>query len=177
MHAEFLENGTLSQQNPEAAFRILYGLAESGCRDGDRLLAKYYYDGRFIEPDLLKAIKLALPGAKNGDVENQMLLSKCYAECPPPNKSAEQSFYWLSQAAKSGDPEILITLAMYYLNGRGTPKSSELALKNLTLAIQKGSNDARLLLSNWYKKGICVQKNRKKAKELLKEYKAVSKGR
>lgn len=130
--------------------------------------AIYYYNGVLVPKDDKRYFELVSSAAKQGDPRGLFEVGESYAIGDYVNIDDKKAIeYWL-QAAEKGNATALNRLGKAYYNGRGTPQDYAKAKEWFEKSIEKdGNSNSCALLAVMYGEGQGVQKDTKKAIELL----------
>lgn len=139
--------------------------AEADNSRAQRLLAKMYYRGEGIEPNLSKSIEWMTKAAKNGDVTAQMKLGEWYHRGIGVKKDIKKAALWFGRAADQGDPEARTNMGVFFAMGWGVKKDPKKAVELFRKAMSSGHAGAMHNLGNCYERGNGVRRNMEKAKD------------
>ncbi|MBQ7529119.1 sel1 repeat family protein, partial [bacterium] len=117
-----------------------------------------------------KAIELLNKSAKQGYARAKMCLGLAYCNGEGVEKDVKKGVAYFQEAAKEGDDVAQFNLAIRYFQGKdGLKKDYAQAIKWLTESAEQGNGDAQCLLAACYREGKGVEKDEKKADELVIE--------
>ncbi len=147
------------------AFRLFQRASEAGNGEAQRLLAKMYYRGEGIQPNVDKAVEWMLKAAKTGDVTAQMKLGEWYHRGIGVKKDIKKAAHWYGTAAKMGDAEAKTNMGVFYAMGWGVERDQKKAVELFRSAMSAGHAGAMHNLGNCYERGSGVRRNMNKAKD------------
>lgn len=135
----------------------------------------YFIDGfksTYLKEDTEEFLRIIIKEEETSPSSNlAYLLGKIYENGYKVDVNKRESEKWYKKASEKGSLSANCKLALYYIN---ECKLYDRGVSLLEEAYNCGSVEATRLLGLCYKTGIKVKKNRKRAKELLKE--AANKG-
>ncbi len=103
--------------------------------------------------DILRALQVWLPLAKQGDATAQLKVGNLYARGEGVSKDYFEAMKWYRQAAEQGLPEAQFELGKYYNKGRGIPPDEVEAVRWYRMAAERGHAAAQAHLGLMYSKG------------------------
>lgn len=149
------------EKNAEQAFSWYKDSAEKGHPIGMNNLAYCYERGYGTQKDFEKAAEWYKKSAELGNVDSMIELADYYEEVLIDFKKAKM---WLEKAVEAGSAEAVNRLGVFYSDRE---ENDEEAVKCFNKAIELDYPDAYLNLALCYRDGTGVEKNIKKAEELL----------
>ncbi|CAG8595599.1 8911_t:CDS:2 [Ambispora leptoticha] len=114
--------GLGTDENPVAAFKYYYKVAERGLNYGQARIAWCFYKGLGVKVDHVKAFEWYQKAAENNHLCSQFNLGLFYSQGIGTKKNLEMGFKWVQVAANHGDLLAQFELAKMYLSGNGTKK-------------------------------------------------------
>ena len=168
------EQGDMQAQFALGLYYLPTEIAEEGWEFKGKLFDDYFLasiDGLVINPKIFSAFEAAEnnreendelafkwfeKAAKQGQMESQYALARCYFEGRGVGKSDKSAFEWVKKSSDQGFSEAHCLLGDLYHNGRGVEKEDKLALECYKKADKAGVKNAnskkqRMLLTG---KGI-----------------------
>ena len=129
-------------------------------------LAKKHYYGIGIAKNPVRAFKLYLKAAQEGDVDGMFIVGGLYMQGQGTAVNQKEAFYWLYQAALNGrsSKESQRILGQFFLLGQNVPQNYEEALHWYELAAMGGDAEAQSELAYLYFTGQFVQRDYEKAR-------------
>lgn len=129
-------------------------------------LGMAYMDGYAAAPDEAKAVKCFEKAASFGHGESEYQLGQLEFE----KENIEKGIQWMKKAYDHGLGEAALFLGSYYEGQTdGNPVDAEEAFQWYEKAARMGEGEAMAELSFYYQQGIIVEKDDKKAENLLKD--------
>lgn len=126
--------------------------------------------GAFQRGYYLTALQIATSEAEDGDAAAQTLLGVIYDTGSGIPQDEQKAAQWYQIAAENGNPQAAYHLGQYYLLGRGgLEKDAGRAAENFIRASDAGIFEASYNLGLLYLSGKGVDRDVKKAKELLEQ--------
>ena len=165
----FLQGGDGFPRNSSIA---VAWLRSNACQDSyaaKLLLGNVYLRGMGVAKDELAAFEIFDSLARRGDAPAMFILAGLYADGVGTPRNPQEAFEQYTRASLLGSVEALARAARYYEDGLVVPKDTEFARKLYERAIAESANNffASWRLGRMYLYGISVQKDLRKAKELL----------
>lgn len=99
--------------------RLLVAAIEAGDDEAAYYLGKYYFDGRGVSKDAIKAVHYLLMAANGGRPAAQYEIGNAYYRGEGVDKNLEQAFVWHHHAALQGSWPASWAVACSYKNGEG----------------------------------------------------------
>ena len=129
-------------------------------------LAKKHYYGIGIAKNPVRAFKLYLKAAQEGDVDGMFIVGGMYMQGQGTAVNQKEAFYWLYQAARNGrsSKESQRILGQFFLLGHNVPQNYEEALHWYELAAMGGDAEAQSELAYLYFTGQFVTRDYEKAR-------------
>lgn len=141
--ARMIQKGEGCAPDAKKAFGMLQSLVEKGCAGAVYTLAQCYSNGRGVEKDAQKALRLYLEAAQMGDEYGAWAYASFISKSDP--KSA---FQWYISAAQREMPEALYAVACCYGNGDGVAQNIPEAQRYCKLAALQGHLDAQMRMAD-----------------------------
>lgn len=137
----------------DQAMKWLRASADQGIADAQVALAKVYFSGTGVAPDLQEAARLFRKAADLGNAEAMLYLAEI------DGRDAAKAEHWLRKAAEAGYPAAQLRLGTALFNGSGMLKDEKTAVAWLLRAAEHGQPDAHRLLAQAYAEGRGVRRN------------------
>jgi TPR repeat protein len=109
--------------------------------------------------DYVKAKRLIVPLATQGNAEAQDFLGWMYAQGRGVPKDMREAAFWYRKAAAQGDADSQVTLGLMYGSGEGVPEDNEQAVFWYRKAAEQGNRLGQAALGEEYRFGQGVQKD------------------
>ncbi len=179
LQAELLLKGMGEErfgQDIPRAISIYESLSEKGDAQADYHLGEAYLNG-FLEQNTEKGIYYYTKSAEAGDADAQFVLGDIYRRPMNDMGNKEMAAHWIELAAKQDHPDALCVMAYSYLqdpeietmnvNNLSYDQDVDKGMQLLRHAADLGNAKALYVLAICYQKGKYVEKDEKKAFELL----------
>jgi TPR repeat protein len=157
-----------SNDDIQAALKLLCASAAQNDRDAEFYLGYLYEHGQYVPQDFARAFKNYETAAQvhYPPAENNLASLYQHGQGVPQNDGKAFELYFL--AAQHGDPIGQINLANLYIGGVGTPRNESEAVHWLRLSADSGLPEARNNLAYFYFKGIVVRRDYAEAARLIR---------
>lgn len=175
--AHYYENGYMVEQNYKLAIQWYKKAANNKNIEAMSRLGQLYHWG--VIPDLKKSFYWLKRASEHGNYFDYEYLVESYVNGIGCKKNYEKAIYWSKKICKLEKAQIdnccenfgriLYRLGYYYYYGLGCKKNRQIAYKYFCKSAKEYYWQAYATLSYFYESGIIVQKNTKKAEELLKK--------
>lgn len=164
------DDATLKDENYARAYECLCKSAEMGNSDARYLLACFYFEGLYVEQDEEEALRLMKLAALQGNADAQNYIGYYYdSECEMMENSSERAAKWYMLAARQGNADALNNLATLFLDGEIPCRIPSMIPLMFRIAACYDVDKALTNLSICYMHGIGVERNTRKAYELINE--------
>jgi len=132
------------------------------------LIGTLYLLGEGTLKDDKKAFYWFIKAAEQGDADAQFMTGLLYGKGEGTLKDDKKGFYWIKKAADKNHKEAQTLLGLMYKTGEVVEEGDYIkAVKFFTLACEQGQAKACGELAGMYIYGISVDKDMKKAKDLI----------
>lgn len=156
------------------AYGILSSKAEEGDAFSNFMIAQFYEKGIVVNKDLDKSFEFYMKAAKAGFPYAQFMVGRYYSHL---KNDKEEAGKWIELAAQNDQPDALRVMAYSHLNDPdiGTmtidnlpyEQDAEKGMQLLKRAAELGDPESLYTLAGCYQNGKYVEKDEKKAFELL----------
>ncbi len=143
----------LFRKDADEAAKWIETAAAKGYAPAMSNLGAYYYYGRGIPQDYVKARFWIERGAEAGDLRALNGLGMIYFDGFAVERDYVKAREWLEKAAAKDDPAAMITLGVIYADGDGVPRNFRIARRWFERAAAKGEPKAMMNLAGMYEKG------------------------
>ena len=160
-------SGTGTEKSYEEAAKWFLKAAEQGDPESQRRLAWCFMEGKGMAKSQENAFRWYLKAAEQGDAQAQLNAGVCCDNGIGVCKNPSEAFKWYRKAAEQGLARAELFMGLCYENGIGVATNLPEAVKWYRKAADNGEREARECLAVCYRWGRGVEKDEKKAKELL----------
>lgn len=162
--ARAMQNGSVTQPNPEQAFEMARKAAiEWQHPEGLMLLGYAYLTGSGVEQDTLMGLDYTEQAANLGSTQAMMNMASIYNVGMGVERDTLAMEQWLQKAVEAGSVTAMMRLANTYREGQLLPKDMKRAAELYQMAADRGSTDAMCRLGLCYEEGEGVVLNSRKA--------------
>ena len=160
------------RQDSKRALELFELAFENGSPDAAAYLGSSYKNGDGVPQDVAKALRYLTVGAEMGSGACLYELATCYADGVGVPEDRDKYIKLLFEAADRDFPLAVGEIGMSYFDGYpGFEKDYEEAVDYLERAVELGLDECLPTLAKCYQKGLGVEKDKSKAKELLRRAK------
>ena len=172
-----LSRGLGCKADPERAAAVAKEAADAGDSYAQLLYGTFLRDGTGVARDSSAALHYFDLAAKGGNEHAKRLLADLISkDATLSPQVAESGVTMVQKSAEDGDAAAAYSLGRMYTEGTRLPRNYELGKRNLELAVSKKYPPAYALLADYYLNGWGVQKDLKKADQLLRAGSALRSG-
>ena len=140
--------------------------AEHDVIAAQRTLAWMYKEGRGVNRNLEKAIRLYEVAANQNDVKAMLALGKIYGDAKNEEFSNSIAFEWYMKAAEAGNVQAQVEVALMYEKGLGVDKNLVKAGYWYAQAARNGSKNAK----EWVSRNLERIRQEERQREMRRDY-------
>jgi TPR repeat protein len=155
------------RKKPDRAFKLFKEAAELGNMDAVCNLGRCYDGGLGVEKDVDKARELFIRAASTGDLHALVCLGFQFRDGRGVDQNLQKAVSLFKVAAENGDSEAQVVYASMIEGGNGCSRNESLAFEWYKKAADKEYHRGLYNLGRCYLRGVGVESDRKKAKELI----------
>ena len=153
----------------EETFSSDLALAEQGNAEAQNRIGVYYYTGRNVENDFVKAVEWFQKAAEQGSANAQKNLGNCYRNGQGVDRDDTLAASFYQKAAEQGMAEAQVLLGNCYYNGQGVGQDVTAAAFWYQKAAEQGHVQAQVALGEMYYYGLGVETDDDKAIDLFRK--------